>query len=472
VGSFWLDVTTIYRWKRPAVGIVRVEVECAKYALLNPDINIKFCIFEGKIGYRAVQPAAVFNIIKDITECASGDVSNVYNRWNSSFSFLKNSKSSFIRSLWALTYESCVQVNDYFSSKKEHLDTAFRGARYLKRGLLGFLHSFVPKWCTGACFFQLACFQKKQVLFLKDDVYISLGADWENKDLGYIYREKQRVGFKTLLICYDLIPVLFPHLCASDISDRFAKYYIELSRCADIILCISENTKRDLTNFLNSRSIKPTTKIIRLGCSLHDVQNDMSPGLEISDLVKGPYILFVSTIERRKNHETIYRAYCKLIDQGEEDLPRLVFVGMCGWGVSDFMLDLKLDTRIRKYLCVLNNINDVDLVALYKYALFTVYPSLYEGWGLPVAESLAFGKFCLASSTSSIPEIAKDLIEYIDPWDVLRWAERILYYAKNREALEHKNRDILNGYESTSWSDTAFSIFNFAGEVVQYVNRD
>ena len=73
----------------------------------------------------------------------------------------------------------------------------------------------------------------------------------------------------------------------------------------------------------------------------------------------------------------------------------------------------------------LGHANDAELRALYENCEFFVYPSLYEGWGLPVAEALAFGKFVLASDRGSIPEVGGDLVEYIDPWNASAWAEAI-----------------------------------------------
>jgi glycosyltransferase involved in cell wall biosynthesis len=95
-------------------------------------------------------------------------------------------------------------------------------------------------------------------------------------------------------------------------------------------------------------------------------------------------------------------------------------------------------------------------------AHFTLYPSLYEGWGLPVAESLAYGKFCLASSAASIPEVGGDLIEYIDPWDVPTWAERIKWYIDHDEDLRRKEQRISEEYQPPRWEDSGRFILECA----------
>jgi glycosyltransferase involved in cell wall biosynthesis len=108
---------------------------------------------------------------------------------------------------------------------------------------------------------------------------------------------------------------------------------------------------------------------------------------------------------------------------------------------------------------MLSNVSDGDLALLYKRCLFTVFPSLYEGWGLAVAESLAAGKFCLASNVASIPEVGSDLIEYLDPWDVPRWAERIQYYLEHPKALSLAESRIQSNYVPPKWRDTAATVF-------------
>ena len=97
---------------------------------------------------------------------------------------------------------------------------------------------------------------------------------------------------------------------------------------------------------------------------------------------------------------------------------------------------------------------------MYERCLFTVYPSLYEGWGLPIAESLKNGKFVLASSSSSIPEVGGSYVEYLDPWDAAEWASRILFYATNREELGSRESDIAKGFAPFAWQDTVATVWS------------
>jgi glycosyltransferase involved in cell wall biosynthesis len=138
---------------------------------------------------------------------------------------------------------------------------------------------------------------------------------------------------------------------------------------------------------------------------------------------------------------------------------------MMGWGVTDFMRDLRMDPRVRDRFVVLDHVSDEQLARLYADAEFTLYPSLYEGWGLPLAESLAHGKFALASSTSSLPEVGGTLVEYIDPWETRQWAERIAYYLDHPQELLERERAIRTSYRVPTWQDTGREVFEAASRL-------
>ena len=107
--------------------------------------------------------------------------------------------------------------------------------------------------------------------------------------------------------------------------------------------------------------------------------------------------------------------------------------------------------------------NDAQLGRLYDSALFTVYPSLYEGWGLPVAESLARGKICVASKATSIPEIAPELTDLCDPRDVDAWTAAVRRFAFDHETRRRREEQIRTEYRRTPWHETAAVISSAIG---------
>lgn len=471
MSKIWLDVTTILGWQRPAVGIVRVEAECAAYATRSTNKKIHFCNFcnfcMGR-GYLEIDPADV-QIALDriysketikIKDAIYSPTAGIERKIDSAASM----KKKLIALINLLPNKLQVPTLNFFIKRKYIFRAILKSYRELKFTLR---NVFRPSSAEnlGAVTLAHKKLEKNTVPFKMGDVYVSLGLDWDQKDLVYIYEQKRNIGFKTLFFCYDLIPLKFPHLCVGDVSAKFANYFSNLAWSADEIICISKHTKKDLKALITDLGppVVPMS-VIKLGCKIPKIKNQLV-AKNVEEIITQRYILYVSTIERRKNHETLYRAYTRLLDQGEDHLPLLVFVGMQGWGVDDFLTDLQFDPRIKGLIKVLNHVSDADLNKLYQNSLFTVYPSLYEGWGLPIAESLAAGKFCLASNAASLPEVGGDFIEYLDPWDVPKWAEQLKWYFDHPELVAKISARIASEYKPTPWEATAAFVIERANHL-------
>lgn len=459
MSKIWLDVTTMLAWRRPAVGIVRTEAECAAYGLQDVEPGsaaIHFCRFDAVDGYRAVDPSAVRAALARIegkpasTADADAPVASTQPTCPA-LPLEQRCKRWVLRLIDRFPARFRIPAFNFALRRKDAFAAALRGYRELRYALKVLVHPQQNGLALPPQQFLETSVRRAAAPFAAGDVYVSMGLDWDQKDLVYLYEQKHALGFKVLLFCYDVIPVKLPHLCVGDVAASFAHYFANVAWCADEVLCISECTRRDLRLLLADLGTpQPPLSVIKLGCQL-PVMAARDAAADVAEVLEQRYILFVSTIERRKNHETLYRAYTRLIEQGEENLPLLVFVGMPGWGVNDLLADLRFDPRTKDLIRMLNHVADADLARLYGRTLFTVFPSLYEGWGLPVAESLAAGKFCLASSAASIPEVGGGLIEYVDPWDIPAWAERLRWYFNHSDALAEKERQIRQAYQPTSW---------------------
>lgn len=463
MNSIWLDITSTYAWNRPAVGVIRVETECAKYALRMQDENVRFCRFIAGRGYIELPRNLVEDMLNKFSRIGHGDASARVLDMPPSNSARSGRVVRLAAILRKLTNLLPKQIGGhlfvYLARRKQAVLTLAESARTFRHA--------IKLWLRPTSSVMLPIVHDEPDLldefpFASGDVYVSLGLDWDQKDLKYLARMKRAKGFKTLFCCYDLIPVKFPHLCVGDVASKFAHYFCDLAWCGDEIVSISECSKRDLELLLQEIGAPtPPNTVITLGSDIKQVL-DLKVSESVLKTTSDPYILYVSTIERRKNHDCLYKAYTRLIDQGVSDLPKLVFVGMRGWGINDFFADISFDPRIKDRIVILSNIADEDLTWLYRNALFTVFPSLYEGWGLGVAESLANGKMCLASNGGSLPEVGGDLVEYIDPLDIPMWAERIRWYVENPSKIKEVEARIQREYEPPKWSDTAKQVFERA----------
>ncbi|CNH03784.1 D-inositol-3-phosphate glycosyltransferase [Yersinia aldovae] len=461
MSSIWMDVTTISKWNRPAVGIIRVEAECAKYAIGQTDDDIKFCVYDPLVGYYEVSRDTVNSYFSNFSKYQK---KSILIDDASKIGFEQRLKTLFLKYNSKLPRSISSSLHSFLVRKKSAFGYFLGSARHLKAGLK---ELFAKQEKNSSHVKAKANKLERDSPFAANDVYLSLGLDWDQKDLTYLYSLKKEFSLNVILFCYDVIPVKLPHLCVGNVSAAFRHYFSNVAWCADKILCISDCSRKDLRELLVEMGTPiPELNVIQLGCDLPNLKNNEVVELPV-DLKNSEYILFVSTVERRKNHETLYKAYINLIEEKCENLPILVFVGMPGWGVHDFLQDIALDPRVKDKIKIFNNIEDSMLSLLYRNSLFSVYPSLYEGWGLPVSESLAYGKFCLASNAASIPEAGGDFIEYISSWDVVGWTEALKKYIYNKELLVDKENSIRNYYKVNSWSLSAETIF----EQVKTINK-
>lgn len=472
MNKIWFDVTSILSWPRPAVGVIRVEAECAKFALRHLESRLEFCRFDPQKGYVCVDASEVRQTLDRISRfrppdeqaSASNPIPSIAPGASATARL-----ATLVRSiLQRLPVRMRGPLYRYLAERREAAHAAVDGLRELRRAARAWRKplAYMTQATSSPVVNELG------LPFSSGDVYVSLGLDWDQKNQTYIAEKKYVEKFKSLLCCYDVIPVKYPHLCVGDVSAKFARYFADIAWCADEIICISECSRLDLLALLEELGAPtPPTTVIRLGSDLPKTAPQDVMSLT-KDAAGDRFVLFVSTIERRKNHETLYRAYTRLLDQGETNLPKLVFVGMPGWGVADFLADLQFDVRVAGLIQVLTNVSDNDLTWLYNNALFTAFPSVYEGWGLAVAESLANGKFCLASKVASIPEVGGDLIEYLDPWDVPRWAERLKWYFDHPEELRRVEQRIRAQYVAPTWEDTAKAVFGRADALLGQQRRE
>lgn len=294
--------------------------------------------------------------------------------------------------------------------------------------------------------------------FRDNDVLVSAGLQWDIDFLSAVYNKKLSHRIKLVQVVYDIIPILMPEYCAPGMDVLFPKFIMDTAWTADAVYAISQSTELDFVNYVSSLKVGkcPPVRRIRLGC---DIPSTNRPVIEINELQPREFVLYVSTIEPRKNHKMLFDIWRLLNSSQSRDLPTLVFVGGAGWNVENFINILhNCFSLYPRKIRILNDVSDDQLQWLYSNAYFTVYPSLYEGWGLPIAESLARGTPCIASNSSSMPEVARSLCDLVDPYDFMSWKLLIEKYIANPILVENKRMQIQSEYKIDTWSE-AISAF-------------
>jgi glycosyltransferase involved in cell wall biosynthesis len=252
------------------------------------------------------------------------------------------------------------------------------------------------------------------------------------------------------MFCHDMIPIDFPHLVAPSQVAFFRKCYVDMVQCADKILCNSGHTRDRLQRFLAGFDRRPVLATLELGSDRLAVPIRDWPA-RLPPLQPGRFVLFVSTIEIRKNHRLAYQLWSRL-NEAEPALMPLVCVGGAGWRTDDLTRLIAADVDLRGKLILLGGLADEDLGWLYRHCAFTLYPSFFEGWGLPVAESLAYGKYCVASTAPSVAELSRGMLDLLDPLDFAAWYRELRRLLTDPGYLRTKERRIA-GYRPRSWAE-------------------
>jgi len=261
----------------------------------------------------------------------------------------------------------------------------------------------------------------------RDATIVNLGEFWAFADQDEAYRTvKNASGCGLVQMIYDIIPETHRHLCYEDHNARFRGALATIAGITDGFLCDSRHVEGELTRYLarlGARARPPTappTAVIPLGWDFAapPVEGDTLARL---GLARGRYILQVGTLEPRKNHLMVVRALHALYGKLGPRLPTTVFAGKLGWKTEALLGELTAIDHLGGRIRLVHEATDADLADLYRGCRFSVFPSYVEGWGLPVQECLFFGRPCLASNATSVPEVGGDLVEYIDPYDVPRF---------------------------------------------------
>ena len=134
-------------------------------------------------------------------------------------------------------------------------------------------------------------------------------------------------------------------------------------------------------------------------------------------------------------------------------LPKLVLVGKRHQHCSDLFSQLELMNYPSETAIVFEELTDKELVTLYRHCLFTMYPSFTEGWGLPIGESLCYGKLCVASQDTSLPEVGGDFVLYIDPHNVRSAADVVRRLLTDRSKLRQYETRIRQEFQPRTWED-------------------
>jgi glycosyltransferase involved in cell wall biosynthesis len=260
---------------------------------------------------------------------------------------------------------------------------------------------------------------------------------------------------KSVVTIHDVIPLVLPEAFPPRHRWVLATALARVRRRADTVIVPSTAAAEDVARYL--RVERERVVVIPMGCEPR-FQPVVNPARAIAVrqryALPERYALFVGTLEPRKNILTLLRAFSRLVAERPQDDLKLVVAGGKGWGDERFFASMDR-LAIRLPVIFTGYIADDDLPDVYRGAQMFVYPSLYEGFGLPILEAMASGVPVITSNRASLPEVAGDAALIVDPTrpdDLAAAMSAVLSNSALREGLQRKGIARAKGF---TWEDVA-----------------
>ncbi len=330
---------------------------------------------------------------------------------------------------------------------------------YVKRGLFEF-NKNIPIFKADNFSLKVDYFKQGPHRLLKEiDIYHSPSPD-------YIHFDSNT---KVIVTVHDVIFKAFPESHTSEAIEQTEKQFGTFLNKAAKIICCSQSTINDLVKFFGVS--KERLALIYQGVDksifypLGTQEEEAALGTLKIKGIERPFILFVGTIEPRKNLENILRALKKL-RLSKEFLGKLVIIGNRGW-MSEGIDALVEELDLKEAVIFLGHVSDQELRYFYNKTEVFVFPSFYEGFGFPIVEAFSCGAAVVTSNVSSCAELAADAaltVEPNDSEDIAKAISRIIHDTDLKKNLREK---ALRRSQDFSFRKTAQETLRVYEEVTQ-----
>jgi glycosyltransferase involved in cell wall biosynthesis len=467
------DLTTTAVWSGPPVGIVRAESEFARWGLRHLDRLVPAFFDPGTGGFRELERAVANDLIAQ--RIAIDTLSFVSPARKGKRKTDRIPRTLRPLAMWllqsrrmALQTLERIRLADPNGRMAKIVDT-------VQRAIMGDKYRAVMVRPDGSrrAYVTIDMILGPPIELTARDTLVCAGAGWAHDDIRAIAEAKRRTGFRFVLLCFDIIPLMFPQFY-KDADVAIHRDYCHVAfPLADLVVFNSNAVARDVRAYCETNGLAlGRTAVSTLGADIRPATAAAPPlpaGLE-----PDRYALLVSTIEPRKGHRMIYEAWLALLDAGIPQRARfkLVFAGRVGWLVEDLVAKLRGDPRLEGTLELLTDADDDEIAALYRHAAFCLYPSQYEGYGLPVIEAFFHGKAVLASTGGAVPEVVGDFSPCLDPDDAATWRDVLRLWIETPGARATYVERIRSSFQRPTWDRSAEAFFTLVAQAADAANDD
>jgi len=457
------DLSSLVRWRGPTVGMMRVQQQLARHARARRS-DVVFTVFDPFANRpRAIRPEWIDPILDGK---AGVEPALLWNPGEKEGRLLRRLPRGLAEaSLWItrgrrkLLSEAQRQILQSPGRRNAAAEARiFRLTKKGERGLYlnedGSLRPCPP----------LDMILDDSLTLTGGDVLVGAQSDWYHVDIDEIARLQKSAGLRHVVLCYDIIPILFPQWYKEKDARIFEAYYRRAFASADRVIFNAASSERDAAAYCRSLGFAMReSRVVPLGSDIRPLApaaDELPDGLE-----RGRFAMFVSTIEPRKNHEVLLEAWKRLEEDGTIAASgfKLVFVGRRGWMMDAFFARLEAEPAFGRSIIHLTGVSDETLASLYSGAAFSLYPSIYEGYGLPPTESMQAGTPVIASTGGALAEVVGGNGVRLDPKDGEGWhreMRRMILDPAYREEWAARAR----AYRPISWAEAAERFFAAATE--------
>ena len=307
----------------------------------------------------------------------------------------------------------------------------------------------------------------KPIEFRRGDCMLLSECYWG--DMRVVWESAVRLKSQGLFlqsIIYDLIPLTHTHYFDEHTATNFNAYFQGLVRDSDVLTTISKTVQGQVHERLaDVCPTAPRSRIasFRLGAEVSNRRGIVRDEV-VAALAGGEKVhLMVSTIEPRKNHATVLEAFARLWDRGSRE--RLLLVGRVGWNVEPVMQRIRDLQAAGRPLSVFHDLSDVEVDYCYEHCGDVIYPSVTEGFGLPIVEALWHQKPTIASDTPIHREVGRDDCFYFETLDAESLIAAVQRAAASAASGHQRSRP-----HCTTWRESCEELFEVLKDA--YARRD
>ncbi len=280
------------------------------------------------------------------------------------------------------------------------------------------------------------------------------------------------INTRYIFLIHDLIPLTHPEYVRTGDKENFIKRLDVVTKYADLVVFTSNVTKQvfiEETKRLNFYNNKIKYVVLHNGVDntfLHNAYADNTESLLVKEVLrksKSNYYITVGTLEPRKNLLMLIDIWRNVTRQNACNV-YLVIIGRSGWCNENIMATIERGRYMEKVI-VLQSVKDTDLIKLMKKSKALLFPSFAEGWGLPLVEAIALKVPAICSDIDVLRESGQNLVEYVDPYDPVRWLKVIKEYSIDKDGVRSTQIKNIEKYKMPTWDNYFVNFLNAAKHI-------